>query len=211
MKTLITTFIISLLVTLPAQADTTDDVLNQLTIDGVMFSYSTGDKTNVGQSINLLRTRKTTEKVDVAIQTLEEEGIAYTVTNYVESFEDAAAEAEIERRRTERQDIGAPRGHGGGEVDANVRSKLSRAGDSRPGTLVGGVDDVLVRDRVEHSDGHSACERNPTRGDRHVVWEPAEVLGREGRSDRTQPIDLVLERNERGSCRSRSEHRGEGK
>ena len=62
MKTLITTFIIGLLVNLPAQADTTDDVLAELATAGIQYAYATP-----AENLTILKTKVTTEAVDAFV------------------------------------------------------------------------------------------------------------------------------------------------
>lgn len=76
MKTFVYTLLIGCLFSVPVNADTTD-VLDQLTVTGINFSYS-----STGRSVNLLRTKETSEKVDKVVEALDAAGIRYTVTDY---------------------------------------------------------------------------------------------------------------------------------
>ena len=101
MKILITTFIIGLLVTLPAQADTTDDVLAELETAGIQFAYATP-----AENLMILKTKATTETVDafVASGRLDDlSGVNVEVVTLAETLEKAMAKRARAERIRERE------------------------------------------------------------------------------------------------------------
>ena len=75
MKTLITTFIIGLLVTLPVLADTTEDVLVALDEAGIQYVYSTTGK------LRILRTAATMEAVEAFLSGTSLSGVEVEVVD----------------------------------------------------------------------------------------------------------------------------------
>ena len=101
MKILITTFIISLLVNLPAQADITDDVLAELATAGIQFVYATPAK-----NLTILKTNATDETIDafVASGRLDDlSGVNVEFITLAETLERAMAERARDERLRDRQ------------------------------------------------------------------------------------------------------------
>jgi len=101
MKILITTFIISLLVSLPARADITDDVLTELATAGIQFAYATPAK-----NLTILKTKATDEVVDafVASGRLDDLlGVNVEVVTLADTLERNMAERARDERLRDRQ------------------------------------------------------------------------------------------------------------
>ena len=101
MKILITTFIISLLVSLPVQADITDDVLAELVTAGIQFVYATPAK-----NLTILKTKATDEAVDAffASGRLDDlPGVNVEVVTLTDTLERAMAERARDERLRNRQ------------------------------------------------------------------------------------------------------------
>ena len=77
MKTLITTFIIGLFVTLPVLADTTEDALVALDEAGIQYVYSTSGK------LRILRTTATIEAVEAFLSEGRLSGVDVEVVDLV--------------------------------------------------------------------------------------------------------------------------------
>ena len=80
MKTLITTFIIGLLVTFSVLADTTEDVLASLDKAGIQYVYSTSGE------LRILRTAETADAVD-AFVTGDTSGVDVEVVDLAETLD----------------------------------------------------------------------------------------------------------------------------